>query len=312
MGRNADRFKLLLAGLWLSTTVALAAWWMVFGLRQLDRLNQAAGVRGAEFDHHHRMLLWEGGVLIALLLGGGVALLWYIHGERRRHRQIEEFFAAFTHDAKTALASLQLQAESLREDLGAEVSNPVLARLLKDTLRLQLQLENSLFLVNLRSGRLLSERLQISRIVESLRFHWPEVGLRLIGDGQGQAFAGTAWSYQLTRRLVINEFLASNIHGRAEEGTITVRPAGSDRLLITVTDDGCGFPGDFSQLGTLFARHTQSSGSGVGLFISRQLVRRMGGALSFAPGAARGFAATLSLPQPAPGGLASRAKQVAA
>ncbi len=306
MGRNADRFKLLLAGLWLSTTVALAAWWMVFGLRQLDRLNQAAGVRGAEFDHHHRMLLWEGGVLIALLLGGGVALLWYIHGERRRHRQIEEFFAAFTHDAKTALASLQLQAESLREDLGAEVSNPVLARLLKDTLRLQLQLENSLFLVNLRSGRLLSERLQISRIVESLRFHWPEVGLRLIGDGQ-------VWAdIRALESVLTNLVQNAVIHGRAEEVTITVRPAGSDRLLITVTDDGCGFPGDFSQLGTLFARHTQSSGSGVGLFISRQLVRRMGGALSFAPGAARGFAATLSLPQPAPGGLASRAKQVAA
>jgi hypothetical protein len=50
-------------------------------------------------------------------------------------------------------------------------------------LRLQLQLENSLFLVNLRTGRLLTEALRVSRLVESLRHHWPEISLELNGDG---------------------------------------------------------------------------------------------------------------------------------
>lgn len=305
MERNTDRFKLLLAGLWLTTTVALAGWWMVFGLRQLDRLNQSAGNRAPEFDHYHRMLLWEGGVLIVLLLGGGVALLWYIRGERRRHLQIEEFFAAFTHDAKTALASLQLQAESLCEDLASEAPNPILERLLKDTLRLQLQLENSLFLVNLRSGQLLSEALQVSRIVESLRFHWPDVALKLIGDG-------AVWAdIRALESVLTNLVQNAVIHGQAELVTITVRPIGGDRLQILVADDGHGFHGDFSRLGSLFTRHTKSSGSGVGLYISRQLVKRMGGALTFAPGAAGGFVAALSLPQPAPGSLSARARQVA-
>ena len=45
------------------------------------------------------MLLWEGGVLVALLLGGGVALAGPPSGERRHSAWIEEFFAAFTHDA---------------------------------------------------------------------------------------------------------------------------------------------------------------------------------------------------------------------
>ena len=52
---------------------------------------------------------------------------------------------AFTHDLKTALASLQLQAESLQEDWPDAASNPNLARLLEDTVRLGVQLENSLF-----------------------------------------------------------------------------------------------------------------------------------------------------------------------
>ena len=53
------------------------------------------------------------------LVGGGLALFYYAKREQKRHAQVEEFFAAFTHDAKTALASLRLQAESLKEDFGA-------------------------------------------------------------------------------------------------------------------------------------------------------------------------------------------------
>src|SRR5205085_12216550 len=117
MERNKDRVKILLVGLWLAFTVAQASWWLVFGLRQLDRLNQLGARYPSEIQQYYRMLLSEGGVLIALLIGGGIALFSYALRERRRHRQVEEFFAAFTHDSKTALASLRLQAESLREDL---------------------------------------------------------------------------------------------------------------------------------------------------------------------------------------------------
>ncbi len=134
---NKDRFKVMLAIFWLAFTVALASWWLIFSLRQLDQLQQlTASINNAASDSHHyySMLMWEGGVLISLLVVGGVALISYIWRERRRHRQSEEFFAAFTHDAKTALASLRLQAESLREDLGADQTNPVWSAV-KDTLR---------------------------------------------------------------------------------------------------------------------------------------------------------------------------------
>src|SRR5205807_4217781 len=131
----------------------LAAWWMIFGLRQLDLLNQFHVEQSDQLQRHTQMLMWEGGILIASLIGGGLALFYYAKREQRRHAQVEEFFAAFTHDAKTALASLRLQAESLREDFAQSEANPLLERLLSDTLRLQLQLENSLFLVNLTRGK---------------------------------------------------------------------------------------------------------------------------------------------------------------
>jgi len=273
--------------IWLAFTVTLACWWMIFGLRQIAQLK--ATVNLPQASDQHRMLIWEGSVLIGLLVGGGMALIWYIWRERRRHRQFEDFFAAFTHDAKTALASMQLQAESIREDLGGKVPNPLIDRLMKDSLRLQLQLENSLFLVNLRRGRLLRERIGLRRMIESLRFHWPEVGLRLTGDGEVTADARALES--ILTNLVQNAVT----HGRATEVTIAVTTEPL-RTEVVVSDDGEGFRGDYNRLGTLFTRHTRSSGSGVGLYISRRLIRRMGGTIEFKPGIDGGFTARLTLP----------------
>ncbi len=307
MERNKDRFKLALVAFWLIFTVALAAWWLIFSLRQLNQLQQltVAITNAASASHHYySMLLWEGAVLIGLLFIGGVSLISYVWSERRRHRQSEEFFAAFTHDAKTALASLRLQAESLREDFGDEQPNPVLDRLLKDTLRLQLQLENSLFLVNLHSGRLLTEPLQISRMVESLSFHWPEISLTLQGDGTVLADARALES------VLTNLIQNAVIHGQAQTITIKVEAGEARQLRLSIADDGKGFSGDYRQLGTLFLRSSRSSGSGVGLYISRQLAKRMGGALEFAPGERQGFVARLSLRQAQPETLARDFKRV--
>src|SRR5438270_10435961 len=161
MERKRNRMVIALVALWLLFTVTLAGWWLVFGLRQLDLIKQSNLENAVQLHRHYQMLLWEGGVLIVSLIGGGAALFYYARREQKRHAQVEEFFAAFTHDAKTAIASLRLQAESLREDTEAIAPNPLLDRLLSDTVRLQLQLENSLFLVNLPSGKLLVEVIKI-------------------------------------------------------------------------------------------------------------------------------------------------------
>jgi signal transduction histidine kinase len=235
------------------------------------------------------MLLWEGGILIASLVGGGLALYYYAKREQRRHKQVEEFFAAFTHDAKTALASLRLQAESLKEDLGANPS-PLLDRLLQDTLRLQLQLENSLFLVNLPTGRLLNTPVRIGQIVDALRYHWP--GLSIIQKGDGVVNGDSRALESVLTNLIHNAVT----HGEASEVKIDLEPGASGRLILRVVDDGRGFSGDFKQLGRLFVRHARGSGSGVGLYISRQLLRRMNANLSFAPGVDGGFVAELDMP----------------
>jgi len=209
---------------------------------------------------------------------------------------VEEFFAAFTHDAKTALASLRLQAESLREDFAGAEPSPLLDRLLSDTLRLQLQLENSLFLVNLTRGALFFEPLRLGDRIDALRHHWPELSITQDGDGITMADARALES--ILTNLVQN----SVTHGRATKVEVSVRQDGDGRLRVRVTDNGCGFQGDPSQLGKLFVRHARSSGSGVGLYIARQLLKRMNGSISFRSANAGGFTAEMDFPGAGAGG----------
>ncbi len=287
---KSNRIAIALVGLWVIFTVTLAGWWLVFGLRQLDLLNRLNLEGAADFHRHYQMLLWEGGILIISLIGGGLALFYYARREQKRHAQVEEFFAAFTHDAKTALASLRLQAESLSEDFAGAEPNPLLDRLLSDTLRLQLQLENSLFLVNLTRGAFFLEPISLSDRVDTLRHHWPELPITQSGDGMIMADARALES--VLTNLVQN----SVTHGQATEVEVSVKRSGDGRLIVRVSDNGHGFHGDLNQLGKLFVRHTPGSGSGVGLYIVRQLVKRMNGTISFADASSSGFLAEISFP----------------
>jgi signal transduction histidine kinase len=289
MERRRNRIIIALVGLWLVFTVTLAGWWLVFGLRQLELINQSKLEGASELQSHYQMLMWEGGILIASLIGGGLALFYYARREQKRHAQVEEFFAAFTHDAKTALASLRLQAESLREDFAGE-SNPLLDRLLSDTLRLQLQLENSLFLVNLPRGKFFLQPIKLSDRVDALRLHWPNVAITQTGDGMVRADARALES------VLTNLMQNAVIHGQATRVDLQVERAGG-RLAVNVIDNGGGFKGDPRRLGELFVRHARSSGSGVGLYIVRRLVRSMNGTIKFRNGDGGGFVAELELPE---------------
>ncbi len=290
--RKTNRIAVALVGLWVVFTVTLAGWWLVFGLRQLDLIKQSKIEAASQLERHYQMLMWEGGILIASLIGGGVALFYYARREQKRHAQVEEFFAAFTHDAKTALASLRLQAESLREDFAGSEANPLLDRLLGDTLRLQLQLENSLFLVNLPRGNFFLQPIRISERVEALRLHWPDIVLTQNGDGLVLADARALES--VLTNLVHNAVT----HGQATAVEVNVG-RGDQILRVAVLDNGRGFQGDLNRLGKLFVRHERSSGSGVGLYIVRQLAKAMNGTISFRNDGSKGFLAELQLPEAA-------------
>ena len=285
-----SRLQYIGAILWLALTVSLASWWMVFAYEQSQQLSALAWGQAAYVARVHRMLMWEGASFITLLVVGGVALVVSIRHEQARQRAVEAFFMAFTHDLKTALASLQLQAESLREDLPEAEANPNLTRLLQDTVRLGVQLENSLYFAQ-PDGGLLLEPIPLARFVSHAAEDWPELTVRVTGDATALADARGLGS--VVRNLLQNAV----VHGGATEVRIAIANHADGRVTLTTTDDGRGAtPEVLRLLGQPFVGRASTSRTGVGLFVSRQLARRMRGDLRFEGARDAGFTAVLELP----------------
>jgi signal transduction histidine kinase len=277
---------------WLLFTVSLAGWWLIFGLRQAHHLAQPASVQ--------RMLVLEGIALFASLLVGGSALLYGIRREQKRHTAVEDFFSAFTHDLRTSLASMRLQVESLDQDLQERgEQNALLPRLLSDSVRIQLQLDNSLFYANRNRGELFVECVSLRRTVQSVAREFPLLTVLL--DADVQVLADIRALEVVLRNLFQNAIL----HGGATAIQMRIAPAVRGRIAISIEDNGAGTNADVRELGRLFVRPTKRSGTGVGLYISRRLATRMHGLLSLSRGA-RGLIATLELSTPGSMGKAAR------
>jgi signal transduction histidine kinase len=256
-------------------TVSLASWWLNVGL---------------ELTNRHTMFLWEGATFIVVLVCGGVAILVAIRREDRRRQALEMFFMSFTHDLKTSLASVQLQAEGLREDQADPATRGPLDRLLQDTVRLQIQLENSLFVAQ-PDGRLLKERIEIATAIERQREDWPALTIDVHGAG---AVLADARAFDTVLRNVLQNAV---LHGEATRVDIRVDRAPGDLVRIVIEDNGKGLSAQgLAQLGEPFVRPSTTSGTGMGLHVSRRLVGRMGGGMRFSVSGG-GLIVTIDLPE---------------
>ena len=275
-----NRLHYLAAIAWLALTVSLASWWLAVGLGSLP-------------ERLHRMFVWEGVAFISLLVAGGVAIVTAIRREHLRRQSIEMFFLSFTHDLKTSIASVGLQAEGLREDWPEGTARTALNRLLDDVLRLQIQLENSLFVAQ-PDGRLLAERVPAAAAVRRVAADWPDLEVDISGDAE--VIADARGLDTVVRNVLQNAV----VHGGAQRVSVRIeatRPGAVARL--TFTDSGRGVPVEsLPRLGEPLNRGARTGGSGMGLYVSRELARRMHGALGFlAPGAnSKGLTVVLELP----------------
>ena len=281
------------AAAWMLFTIALAIWWLIFGLSQARHLGALEGPAAAQVSRVARMLVLEGMALVAMLIAGGAALLAAIRLEQRRRRDLRAFFMAFTHDLKTSLTSLRLQAEALREDVPEASSNANLQRLLADSVRLQLQLENALALTT-SDGAVFIEAIDVRSLVDYLRDDFPELTVDVTGAARVRADRRALES--VLRNLLQNAV----VHGGASRVSLELVRSAAGAVEIIVTDNGSGAAVDLSTvLDRPFVRPTKTSGSGVGLYVCGRLLQQMKGQIRLLGGRATGFAVSIVLPEAA-------------
>lgn len=269
-----QNLKTVLAIIWFAFTFSLVTWWWIYFLMRTTS------------SETHTMFAWEGSILLAAILFGGIALIVFSYRDQRRHKRLLFFFATFSHDIKTSIARLRLQAEVLEEE---QQGHPVLKRLVNDIHRLDLQLENSLQLANLEEGRAHLEDVALTSLIATLRNEFPDISIELEKD----AFI------RGDRRALIsvlrNLFQNSVQHGKASLVRIKAKALSSSRLEIIIQDNGLGIKGSTAKLGSEILVSTDARGNGIGLLITKRLISKMGGEIQFLSQEKEGFTSTLNV-----------------
>lgn len=293
MAKGDQRLRIFISLqlVWLAIVSLLGAWWgsvLIKQAQMIADLQVATGhlqeAANLQLAHTQRMVRWEAPVFFALIVGCAFAVFWIYWRDAQRTKSLSAFFAAFTHELRTPLASLRLQAETIADSLEKRLSPGDLPkRLIEDTVRLEDQVDRALELARLEGGG------PVTTSPVPLR-SWLE---RFLQRGDGSA---TSVQIEVDKNLVIqgdlrslhiifrNLFENSVRHASSDShGNPTfIRVSGESKenwVHLKLSDNGPGFSGNSKRIFQLFERGEKSQGAGVGLYLVKVLMERMGGSV---------------------------------
>jgi signal transduction histidine kinase len=198
--------------------------------------------------------------------------------------------AAMSHDLKTPLTRLRLQAETLED--------PALqARIVKELTEMELMVREALALFRGLDDGEPAVPVDMNELIAAVAQAFSEMGSPVTVSGRALApFTGKA---QALKRCLTN--LISNAVAFGTRATVRVEDDGE--LVIRVRDEGPGIPQE--ELERVFepfyrleqSRNRDSGGTGLGLSIARDIAQAHAGTLVLANVAEGGLEAVLRLPR---------------
>jgi two-component system phosphate regulon sensor histidine kinase PhoR len=240
---------------------------------------------------------------------GVVYALRDVSDEQALERARSDFVATASHELRTPLAAVYGAARTLRRtdiEIPAHQRDRFLEIIVSETERLTAIVSQILLAGQLEGGRVdvATEATDLVPLVEnvlvSTRVRAPEhVELRLEQNGD----RAVALADEDKLRQVLVNLLDNAIKYSPDGGEVAVELAGgAGRVRLTVRDHGLGVPaGEQERIFEKFYRLDPAltrgvGGSGLGLFISRELVTRMGGSLTVRSQPGEGAAFVVDLP----------------
>ena len=287
-----------------------------------DEIASSIPVAGAGRPKRHlaRMLPFEvaGRELWLSLCGVDVAdATVYSFQDRTDERMVDklkdDFVATASHELRTPLAAIYGAAKTLKREeiLDEEGVERLMAIITSESERLARVVEDILFASHLDSGRLqfgsapVDVRALVNDVVDSMQMHL-ENGVTLQVDAPPNGIPSVAVDPLKLRRVLLN-LLENAIKYSPEGGPVLLRVSAVEagRLRLQVRDEGLGIPpGEQERIFEKFYRADPQlargvGGTGLGLYICRELVQRMGGEIEVESEPGRGSTFTVELPVPA-------------
>jgi PAS domain S-box-containing protein len=248
--------------------------------------------------------------LVAVRTTDGVVCAFRdVTNERRLEEERSDFVATISHELRTPMTAVYGAAETLLRrgpDLAPEQRKALIGMIAKQAARLSQITEDILLTTRLDRGELTVERdpVDVGEVVRSavhtMRLQVSnETSIEVeIADGIGTASGDSDRIQQVLVNLIDNA---------AKYGGSPVRVSADStngHVRIAVSDSGPGIAAaDRERIFEKFYRAgpqlTRSpGGTGLGLYISRELARRMGGRLDVASGPGQGATFVVELPRP--------------
>ena len=240
---------------------------------------------------------------------GVVYALRDVSDEQAFERARSDFVATASHELRTPLAAVYGAARTLRRtdiEIPEEQRDRFLDIIVSETERLTAIVSQILLAGQLEDGRVdvsTSEtdlKPLAESVIDSARLRAPdEIELRLEQNGA----PAVALADEDKLRQVLVNLLDNAIKYSPDGGDVVLELAGGHgRVRLTVQDRGLGIPpGEQERIFEKFYRLDPAltrgvGGSGLGLFISRELVSRMGGSLTVRSQPGEGAAFVVDLP----------------
>lgn len=267
--------------LWVFLLLGLGSWWLYLVFKLHTTLSDLNIPELGSQSKFLNMLRWEGTFffLILVLLGGSLFIL-YIR-DMRKSKSMQAFFSSLSHELKTPLASMRLQAEVIKDLIEDETHSheqlsDLTKRLIEDTHKLESELEKSL---------------QLSRIEQDAPMNLVPVSIERFLKRQEQKLprpikvtlevpeaAQEVLADELGLNMIFRNLFENTLRHNPEAKAISIVARRVGPVVEIIYDDfGKRFQGDVSHLGELFYKFNSSKGSGIGLYLIKNLTRKMSG-----------------------------------
>lgn len=276
---------------------------------------RSGSVAGTEDESVYR--IWILPVTRARHQGECLVIIRDITQQSRAERAREDLIAQVTHELRTPLTNIRAYSETLASGMfeDPQVVTECYNVINKETRRL---------------SRLIEDMLNVSQMeVGSIDLNYDQVDLKIMLSDAVQDVRGLADEKNIELQLllpakletvradrdklavVINNLLGNAIKYTLDDGHVIIGcQTNQDAAIITIKDNGVGI--DESEQGKIFEKFYRvndenvqaETGTGIGLYTSREIVRRHGGEIELI--SAKGEGSTFMVRLPHEGGRSSQ------
>ena len=272
--KKTQRVFALFSALYFGFILSLGAWWLHLIVKYGEEVDKLGGsINGPSVA---KMVKWEGATFFTVLILLSISFVMLYLKDQKKTKGLQAFFASMTHELKTPLASIRLQAEVLNENI-EDTQNDQLKkfsnRLIEDTNKMETQMDKILQLSRLEGGGDLHvEDLDLKNQVEQALTRWNTLEVNL-NNFTETSISADPFALELILR---NLFENSKRHAQSSTIKIDVNTSEADYIVLNYSDGG-HFTGELKKLTKIFYRHNSHQGSGIGLYLIQRLMEKMGG-----------------------------------